>query len=237
MAIFGPKQWVNPFGKMLIFGLFRLIAFIAQKGVFSFQHIIKDILLAFISLKNKVQNEPFLAQNHGLIPLEKCQFFGFLNFLFLQPTKSVFWFQNIIKDIFLAYIAQKKRLVKWPFLDQNHGLIPLEKCQIFGFLNFFFLQPTKRHFPGLYCLKKKVAKMAIFGSQRWVNPFGKMSIFRLFKLLVFKAQKERFLVLEYYKRHFPGSYCLKKKVGKMAIFGPKLWVNAFGKNNVNFSTF
>ena len=33
--------------------------------------------------------------------------------------------------------------------------------------------------------KKKGRKMAIFEPQPWVNPFGKMSIFRLFKLLVF----------------------------------------------------
>ena len=79
--------------------------------------------------------------------------------------------------------------------------------------------------------------MAIFGPKPWVNPFGKMSIFRLFKLLLFIAYKERFLVLEYYKRHLPCLYCLEKKVGKMAIFGPKPWVNPFGKNNVNFSTF
>ena len=36
MAIFGGKPWVNPFGKMSIFGLFKLLVFIAQKGVFSF---------------------------------------------------------------------------------------------------------------------------------------------------------------------------------------------------------
>ena len=35
--------------------------------------------------------------------------------------------------------------------------------------------------------KKKVGKMAIFGPKPWVNPFGKMSIFRLFELLVFIA--------------------------------------------------
>ena len=33
--------------------------------------------------------------------------------------------------------------------------------------------------------KKKGRKMAIFKPQPWVNPFRKMSIFRLFKLLVF----------------------------------------------------
>ena len=37
------------------------------------------------------------------------------------------------------------------------------------------------------------------------------------------------MVLEYYKRHFPDLFCFKKKVGKMAIFGPKPWVNPFGK--------
>ena len=51
----------------------------------------------------------------------------------------------------------------------------------------FVLECRKRHFPGPYSLKKKVGKMAIFGQQPWVNPFGKMLIFRLFKLLAFIA--------------------------------------------------
>ena len=49
MAIFQPKPWVNPFGKMSIFRLFELLVFIAQKGVFSFQNIIKDIFLTYIA--------------------------------------------------------------------------------------------------------------------------------------------------------------------------------------------
>ena len=73
--------------------------------------------------------------------------------------------------------------------------------------------------------------MAIFGQKPWVKPFGKMSIFRLFELLLFIALKGGF-VLEYHKTHFPGLYCLKKKVGKMTIFGPKLWVNPFGKMSI-----
>ena len=63
--------------------------------------------------------------------------------------------------------------------------------------------------------------MAIFGSKPWVNPFGKMSIFRLFKPLCFDSLKKRFVVLEYRQRHFPGLFCQKRKVGKMAIFVPK----------------
>ena len=87
----------------------------------------------------------------------------------------------------------------------------------------------KRHFRGLYFLKKKVGKMAIFGQKPWINPFGKMSSFRLFKLRVFFGLEKRFFVLEYSKRHFPGVYCLKKKSWKMANFKPKPWVNPFGK--------
>ena len=60
--------------------------------------------------------------------------------------------------------------------------------------------------------------MAILGPKPWVNPFGKMSIFRLFEVLVFLSLERRLFVLEYRKRHFLGLYRRKKKVGKMAIF-------------------
>ena len=90
MAIFGPKPQVNPFGKMSILGLFEDLVFIAQKGVFSLQNIIKDIFLTYIAVKKKSQKQPFLDQNHGLTPLEKCQFFDFLKFLFLQLRKAFF---------------------------------------------------------------------------------------------------------------------------------------------------
>ena len=42
----------------------------------------------------------------------------------------------------------------------------------------------------------------------------------------------RFFVSEYRKRHFPVLYWLKKKIGKTAIFGPKPWVNPFGKMRI-----
>ena len=72
--------------------------------------------------------------------------------------------------------------------------------------------------------------MAILGPKPWVNPFGKMSIFRLFKTSCFYSLERR---LAYRKRHFPGVYCLtKKKGGKMAIFRPKPWVNPFRKMTI-----
>ena len=142
-TIFGPKPWVNPFRKMLIFRLFELLVFIAWQGVFSFQNIIKDILLAYIALNKKLKKWPFLDQNAGLTPLKKCQFFRlFKLFVFIAQT-GVFLFYNIINDILLAYMALNKKLKKWPFLAQNPGLTPLKKCQFFDFLNLLFLQPSK----------------------------------------------------------------------------------------------
>ena len=139
--MFGPKPWVNPFEKMSIFRLFQLFVFIGQKGVFSCKNIVKKYFPGLYCLKKKkLKKWPFLDQNHGLTPLEKCQFFDFLNFLFLQPRKAFFLCQNIVKDIFLSFIALKKNLKNGHFWTKTLGL-----------------------------------------------PFGKMSNFRIFELLVFKV--------------------------------------------------
>ena len=131
----------------------------------------------------------------------------------------------------MPILPKKKRLKKWSCLDQNHGLIPLEKVNVnFStfltscFYNlerrFFVLEYHKRHFPGLYFLKKKVGKMANFGAKPWANPFGKISIFDFLNLLFFYLRRA-FFVLEYHKRHFPGLYCLKQKSWKNGHFWTK----------------
>ena len=96
---------------------------------------------------------------------------------------------------------------------------------------FYVRECYKRHFPGLNCLKKKVGKMAISGLKPCVNPFGTIAIFSTFCTSCFYSLRKHFYVLEYHKRHFPGLYCLKNKVGKIAIFRPKPWV-PFGKMSI-----
>ena len=44
-----------------------------------------------------------------------------------MALKGFFSFYNIVKHIFLVYIALKQNMEKWPIFDQNHGLTPLEK--------------------------------------------------------------------------------------------------------------
>ena len=77
--------------------------------------------------------------------------------------------------------------------------------------------------------KKKYKKWPFFDQNHGLTPWEKMTIFRLFKLLVFFRVERRFFVLEYRERHFPGLNYLKRKVQEMAIFRPKPWVNPFGK--------
>ena len=131
MAIIGPKPWVHPFGKKSIFRVFELLVFIAYKGDFSFQNIVKDFFLAYIALK-RVEKMAILAQNQGLTPFGKVSIFRLFEGLVFIAQKGDFPFQNILKDIFLGFIALKKK--------------KLEKCQFFVFLNFLFLQPTKAFF-------------------------------------------------------------------------------------------
>ena len=76
---------------------------------------------------------------------------------------------------------------------------------------FFVLQYDKRQFPGNYCLKRKLGKMATFGPKPWVNPFGKNVNISTFWTSCIYNLKRPVLNLEYSKRHFPGLYCLKKK--------------------------
>ena len=94
---------------------------------------------------------------------------------------------------------------------------------------FFVLEYHKRHFPGLYCLKKKVGKMTIFGPKPCFNPVGKLWISGLLELFFYYGLERRFFNLEYRKRHFPSIYCLNQIAGKMAIFGSKPWINSFEK--------
>ena len=105
MAIYGPKPWVNPFRKMSIFRLFEVLVSIAQKGIFLVLEYRKTHFPGLYCLKKKLEKWPFFDENHGLTPLEKCQFFDFLNFLSLQPRNVFFSFQNIVKHIFPVFIA------------------------------------------------------------------------------------------------------------------------------------
>ena len=145
MAIFGPKPWVNPFGKMSIFRLFELLLFIFQKNFFFVLEYHKRQFPGLYCLKKKFEKWPYLDQNDGLTCLEKGQFYDFLNFLYLYSRKASF----------------RSRTSQTKF---SRPILP----------------------------RKKVGKMAIFGTKPWVNPFGKMSISRRLNFLFLQPRKAFF---------------------------------------------
>ena len=78
-------------------------------------------------------------------------------------------------------------------------------------------------------------KWQFFDQNHGLTPLENVN-FSTFLNSSFYSLERRFFVLEYCKTHFPGLYYLKNLVGKMVFFGPKQWVNPFGKN-LNFLTF
>ena len=145
MAIFGPEPQVNPFGKMSVFQLCEIRVSIAQKGIFSFQNIVKDIFLVHIS-KKKVGKMAIFAPKLFVNLFRKMSILRLFELLIFYSQERHFFVLEYRKRHFPCLYCQKKKLEKWPFLDQNHVLTPLEKCQLFQFLNFLFLQPGKAFF-------------------------------------------------------------------------------------------
>ena len=145
---------------------------------------------------------PFFFQNHGYTPLEKCQFFDFLN-LFFYSLNRCFFVVEYRKRRFPGLYCLKEKVGKMAIFTPKPWINPFEKLSIFRFFCTSFFVSLERRFSFqnivrdiLLCYiadKKKDGKMGVFGQKPWVNPLGKMSIFRLFEVLVFLAQKGVFL--------------------------------------------
>ena len=223
MAIFGPKPQVNPFRKMSIFRVFKHLVFIAQKKVFFVLEYSKRHISGLYYLKKKLEKWAFLSRNQGLTPLEKYEFFNILNF-FLFSLERRFFVLEYLETHFPGLDWLKKKLEKWPFLDQNYGLTPFENvnfltlytsCSYSPERRFFVLEYRKRYFLGLHCLKKEFENLVFLDQNHGLtplercqffdilnffflqprkafsrsNPFGKMSIFGLCDLVFFGAYK------------------------------------------------
>ena len=156
-----------------------------------------------------------------------------------MSQKELFFLQNIVKNIFLPYTSEIKILIfrlftLLVFMSQR-GIFSFQNID---FLNFLILQPKRRSLfqntvKLIFLAYKKIEKLVNCGSKPWTNPFCKNMNFLTFQASCFYSLKRRFPVLEYPKKHFPGLNCLKKKkMKKMANFGPKSWTNSVGKISI-----
>ena len=113
----------------------------------------------------------------------------FERFVFIA-WKGVFFVLEYRKRHFPCLYGLKKKFKKnGNFWTITMGQPPLKNINFSTFWTscfysverrFFVLEYPERHFPCLCCLKRRVGIMVIFGQKPWVNPFVKMSIFRLF---------------------------------------------------------
>ena len=144
--ILDQNNGLTPFQKSQFFAFFKLLVFVTQKHVFSFQNIVKHFFVPYIAKKQNMEKWPILDQKHGLTPLQKSQFYHFLSLLSLWPRKP-FFRSRISQNTFSCPILPKKKDRKnGQFWTKNHGLTPLQKSHFFHFLNLLFLQPRKAFF-------------------------------------------------------------------------------------------
>ena len=99
---------------------------------------------------------PFFDKNHGLTPLENFDFFDFFH-----VHKTFFCIQNITKQSFLSYFAEKNTVLPSP-LPRRFVVGPR-----FSFLHHWkVLEPPEQMFEGSFCLRKNESKGT------WADPGG-----------------------------------------------------------------
>ena len=151
MAIFGPKPWINPFGKMSIFRVFEPSFFYSLKRCFFVLEYRKRRFPGLYCLKKKLEKWPFLVQNHGLTSLAKYQFFDGLKFLFLYPRKVFFVLEYCKRPFCSLYCPPPppKKGINGHFWTKSmvlpiwknvniHGVNPWFWCKNGPFSNFSF---------------------------------------------------------------------------------------------------
>ena len=141
MVVFEIKPWVNPFKKMSIFRVFEPLFFFSLERRFFVLEYHKTHFSCLYCLKKKLEEWPFLNQNHGLTPLEKCEFSTFRTSCFDSLERRFFVLEYYKRHFPSLYCLKKESWKNGHFWSK-----PLEKCQFFQFLNFLFFQPRKAFF-------------------------------------------------------------------------------------------
>ena len=87
---------------------------------------------------------PIFDQNHGLNPLQKCQFFDYIMLkCHFYSLKSLAMYVKLHQTIYLGLLKRKNLEKKCQFLTKIVGKLPLQKCNSFSTLlklNFYNLE-------------------------------------------------------------------------------------------------
>ena len=103
ISTFSPKSWTIPFAKLLILTSFYIHVYIVKKGLFSNENVTKYFFLVYFAYNETLTKFQIFDQSHGLTPLEKCQFSGFLKPMFSLFRKACLLYQTS-KIVFSRFI-------------------------------------------------------------------------------------------------------------------------------------
>ena len=158
-------------------------------------------------------------QNHGVTPLQKCQFCGFLKAMFLLFRKACLLYKTskIVSSrfIFTIYDMEIQGLqgVTGGYKGLQgvtrgykglqgvsrgykgwHGVTRGYRRLQWIIKTFFYLERSHILFLSLFCIKIKVEEISIFLSKRWSNPFGKILTLHFSYTVVFIVFKGFFFI-------------------------------------------
>ena len=139
------------------------LLFLLSMNVFSLSRISSNTSSCHFLAKINMKKLPIFNKTYVITPLQKYEFFDFVNLLFSKKNSKIF--------------------------AQTHGLTPLEKCQFFDFHNLLFLLSTKEFFLSrissntfsrYFLAGKKYGQIANFWPNLWCYPFREMPIFPVY---------------------------------------------------------
>ena len=126
-SILWQKPWTNPFGKIRFFALFKSYFFRSRKH-------------CLICPRNTHKKVLFFDQNHGLTPLKDFHWLDFLKTSFFWSEKHSFLRRISKQWFFVAWFAQKTKIIKSSIFSQKPWSNPFKKFRFFGlFQNSIFL--------------------------------------------------------------------------------------------------
>ena len=130
MVIFGPKPWINPFKKNVNFSTFRIFFLQARKAFFRTRISLKTFSWPILP-KKKVEKTAMFGPKPWVNPFKKNVNFSTFWTAGFHSLGRRFFVLEYHKRHFPGLCCLKKKLQKWPCLDQNHGLTHFGKLSIF----------------------------------------------------------------------------------------------------------
>ena len=174
------NRGLTPFKKCQFFDVLNFLFLQPTKALIHCKISQKTFSWPILPKKKLLEQWPFLDQKPWVIHFGKMSIFRhFELFLFIAQKGFFFFVLEYRKRHFPALQCLQKKLEKWPFSDQNHGLISRHfRLHVFIAWKgvFSFQNIVKDIFLAHSAQKENFGNMAIFGPKTmgyplWINVY------------------------------------------------------------------